>query len=770
MPPPAPLARPRAYTVAVRALCEFTAKQGDLDLRFTPAPTAQEGIAGHALVASRRGPSYQTEVSLSGSHHHLQVRGRADGYDATRQRLEEIKTHRGRSAQAIPEHHRLLHWAQLKCYGALLCKERALESVELALVYLDVTSSHETVLAERWSAQDLQAFFEAQCERFLDWADRELQHRAARDEALAGLSFPHEAFRDGQRMLAEAVYRAAASGRCLMAQAPTGIGKTVGTIFPMLKAAPLHALDKVFFLSAKTSGRAVALRALDRIQSGGREACTTAVRTLEMVARDKACEHPDLACHGDSCPLAKGFYDRLPEARRAAVSCGQALDQATVRDIALAHSICPYYLSQEMVRWSDVVVGDYNYYFDQGALLHGLALAHEWQVGVLVDEAHNLVDRGRRMYSAEMSQGSLRAAARNAPAAVHAPLDRLLKQWSALNKTLDTDYTVLDEWPAGFQGALQRASAALTEYWMDHPTHVDAELQAWHFEALNFLRLSEQAGTHSLLDVQRHAPGAGAARKPSSTVCVRNVVPAPFLGPRFRAARSVTLFSATLEPQAYYRNLLGLPDDTAAVDVPSPFRSEQLHVQVARHISTRYTHRQSSAPAIADLMAREFEDRPGNYLAFFSSHDYLQDVAALFESRHPNIPVWKQQRGMAEAAQAEFLARFTPESQGIGFAVLGGSFAEGVDLPGRRLVGAFIATLGLPQVNPINEQVRLRLDALLGAGHDYTYLYPGLQKVVQAAGRVIRTAEDTGVVHLLDDRYGRREVRALLPQWWAVCG
>jgi Rad3-related DNA helicase len=228
------------------------------------------------------------------------------------------------------------------------------------------------------------------------------------------------------------------------------------------------------------------------------------------------------------------------------------------------------------------------------------------------------------------------------------------------------------------------------------------------------------------------------------------------------------LFSATLSPRHYYADLLGLPADTAWIDVESPFKAEQLHVRIVDEISTRFVHRHASLEPIVELIARQYTQQPGNYLAFFSSFDYLQQVAQLLAEKHPTITLWQQSRGMAEAERQAFLDQFTEHSQGIGFAVLGGAFGEGIDLPGARLIGAFIATLGLPQLNPVNEQMKLRMGAIFGAGYDYTYLYPGIQKVVQAAGRVIRSQQDQGVVMLIDDRFGEARVRQLLPRWWTV--
>ncbi|NYE26822.1 ATP-dependent DNA helicase [Pigmentiphaga litoralis] len=751
------------YVVAVRALCEFTAKAGDLDVRFTPSPSAQEGVAGHTLVASRRPDHYESEITLTGSYQHLRVRGRADGYDPVTNQLEEVKTFRGH-LDRMPANHRALHWAQAKVYGWLLCQDRGLDAIDVALVYFDIGTQEETVLVETHSADDLKAFFELQCERFIGWSEQEVMHREARDAACGALGFPYGDFRPGQRQLAEAVYRSASQGCAVMAQAPTGIGKTVGTLFPLLKACPSQGIDKVFFLTAKTSGRSMALDALDLI---ARSDDAPPLRVLELVARKKACEHPDKACHGEACPLAKGFYDRVADARADAVSIAR-LDRESLRDIALQHEVCPYYLSQDLARWADVIIGDYNYYYDSNAMLFGLTLANQWKVSVLVDEAHNLVDRGRKMYSAELSQAGLKDIRLYAPPTLKKPLEKLNRIWNEVNREQTETYTAYEAVPAKWLIALQQAVTAVGEELTERPAGVDEALQQFYFDALRFQRIADSFGAHSLFDITLIEPASARPKAPTSVMNLRNVVPASFLAPRFAAARSTALFSATLSPHHFYQETLGLPKATPWIDVASPFVAEQLSVQVVGNISTRYQHRDRSLDPIVTLMARQYRERPGNYLAFFSSFDYLQKVLALFQSRHPDIEVWAQSRGMDEAAQSGFLARFAPDSRGIGFAVLGGSFSEGVDLPGSRLIGAFIATLGLPQINDVNQQMRARVDALGKSGYDTIYLYPGMQKVVQAAGRVIRTQTDTGVVYLIDDRFARPEVRGLLPAWWQV--
>jgi DNA excision repair protein ERCC-2 len=294
----------------------------------------------------------------------------------------------------------------------------------------------------------------------------------------------------------------------------------------------------------------------------------------------------------------------------------------------------------------------------------------------------------------------------------------------------------------------------------EQPTAASEDLQNFYFNAMQFSRLAEELDSSSLFDVTLSAR--------NSELCVRNVIPGRFLAQRFASARSTTLFSATLSPPGFYRDVLGLPADTMLLDVGSPFTADQLSVRVVRSVSTRYRDRARSVEPIVNLLALQYEARPGNYLAFFSSFDYLDQVINEFGMRHPHVPLWRQSRAMAESERNSFLAKFECAGRGIGFAVLGGAFAEGIDLPGDRLIGAFVATLGLPQVNRINEEIQQRMEERFGAGYAYTYLYPGLQKVVQAAGRVIRTTADRGVLYLIDDRFVETRVRRLLPPWWKV--
>ena len=755
---------PALIGTGVRTLCDFAARTGDLDLRYTPSPTSEEGREGHRRVAASRGPEYQTEHHIEGECQGLLLRGRADGYDPGKGELEEVKTHRGDLSRVNPGQ-QALHWAQLRTYGALLCRRDGLPGLTLRLVYYDLQQNSESVLTLECDAATLWAELEALCHRYRQWAEQEVAHRKARDQALGRLRFPFADFRAGQRSLAEAVYKTLALKRAALLQAPTGSGKTVGTLYPALISMAYQDLDRLFFLTVRNTGRQLAVEGLQRVQ--GAQEARIPLRTLTLTARDQACEYPDRACHGESCPLAKGFYDRLPGARQAAVNQDGILDREAVRVIALAHGICPYYLGQELARWCDLVVADVNYLFDQQALLYALTRQNEWRVGVLVDEAHNLLSRGRSMYSTSLSRAQLRNLKRQAPAALKKPLDALTRSWRNLLKTHQSAVSeaqkegsalLLASVPLALHGALQKVVVAITDYLSEHPAQV--QLQDLLFEALGFLQLADSFGEHSLCELSLDDAG-----EPS--LAIENLVPADFLAPRFAACRGVALFSATLNPYHYHRDLLGLPESTLSHTVESPFVADQLEVRVVRGISTRLRDRVNSAAQVANRISARFQGCPANYLVYLSSFAYLELLQSAFTAAAPDIPTRWQRRGMSASERQEFIDSFQEGGQQVGFAVLGGAFSEGIDLPGSRLTGVFILTLGLPPHDSRHAELCKRLQRRFGqGGYAYTYLYPGLQKVVQAAGRVIRTPEDQGIIELIDDRFSSPEVRQLLPAWW----
>lgn len=586
------------------------------------------------------------------------------------------------------------------------------------------------------------------------------------------LVFPFADFRPHQRSLSETVYKGIFTNRALLLEAPTGIGKTLGVTYPALMAMPRRQLDRLFLLTARTTGRQLILDSLLKLYPPAGEDETLPLRVLELTARDKACEHPDRACHGDDCPLATGFFDRLPAARQAAAQA-RWLDRAQLRKLASEHAICPYYLAQEMARWSDVVVGDVNHYFDQQAILYGLTRQNDWRVVPLIDEGHNLIDRARGMYSGELRQRQFRVVARTAPKALSLTFRAVQRAWRRLidhhveTNSLSPHRPVqlhLSAPPTELNGALQRLVGDLTDYMAEHP--IVPELQSLLFYSLRFMKLIEIFGDHSLCTLEVKAEeGRKTYLSFTASLSIHNLIPADFLAERFRAAQASLLFSATLNPARYYQDLLGLPAETRWQSIPSPFTADQLDPRII-NISTRFKDRQRSLQPITQRIARQYHLAPGNYLVYLSSFAYLEQLLDELATSHPEIPVMAQSPGMTEQARLAFIERLRTDRGLVVFAVLGGAFSEGIDLPGEALIGVFIATLGLPPYDDLHEALAKRLQARFGQGYVYTYFYPGIRRVIQAAGRLIRTPADKGVVELIDDRYASPQVQQLLPAWW----
>ncbi|MFT6165022.1 MAG: DNA excision repair protein ERCC-2 [Zhongshania aliphaticivorans] len=772
---------PTMMNVSVRSLCEFAARTGSLEFKYTPAPSAEEGIIGHITVQQRRPDPYVAEYLLKGECEDVFVSGRVDGYYALQQDcfLEEIKTHRGNVARIGPGR-RALHWAQLKVYGALFCRRDNRESINLRLTYFEVRKEEETHETLEFSADELWNYLSTLCRDYAQWAIKEQRHRERRDLALAALDFPHADFRTGQHDLSRNVYMAVASSVPLLLQAPTGIGKTVGVLYPAMKAMPKTGLDRLFFLTCRNTGRKLGLDGLSTIikaqapvdQGAPRGLEAPPIRVLELSSREAACDHPDKACHGDSCPLAKNFFDRLSDAREEAIQ-QRFLDQSALRAIARNHSICRYFLAQEMARWSDIVVGDVNHYFDQFALLHSLTKQNEWKVAPLVDEAHNLIDRARGMYSIVLSEAEMLYTISKAPAPLQKPLADLEEAWQTLIKPFLSDTPAADvehryflaDVPEELNSALYSLIAAITDYLSDHPTAAD--IQYVLFTALGFLRLADAFADHSLCTLAfTVSPLAGTILRGSAKLKIDNLIPADHLKQRFLDANSCVLFSATLSPNRYHQDLLGMPATSVFKDIESPFQREQIELRFVTDISTRRDDRFASLEPISARIAAQFKAQPGNYLVYLSSFEYLNALCACLNKLQPDIPTIRQSAGMAPSAREQFILDASDTTPSVGFAVLGGVFSEGIDLPGDKLIGVFVATLGLPPHDELHEVLRTRLEARYGDGYRYTYLYPGMQKVIQAAGRLIRTPEDRGVIELIDDRFLREDIKAMLPKWW----
>ncbi len=646
----------------------------------------------------------------------------------------------------------------------MFCTKNGCDVINLALIYYNLGNQKEYPFKKTYTALELKDECESLVKKYCHWQTQINQRLTQRDSWIEQLQFPHVAMHPSQRHMAEAVYKAAATGRVVLAEAPTGTGKTLAGLFPAIKAIAHTKVDKIFYLTAKTTGKQLALENVALIAS---DATSTPLRTLELTAQEKACLEPDKRCTGDSCPYAFDFYTKLKTARQAAYEY-PILNKQRLTQLAQEFQICPFYLSMEMSRWVDIVIADVNYYFDGTPLLLGLTKEFNWRPYLLVDESHNLIDRGRQMYSAELNRGLLRSAKKYAPEPIQKSLERINKHWLILLKNLpdnNTKLALVPSLPEKFTLALTEFTNQYIELLQKNPEHPiqKTSVHEFFFAALNYQKVIETLNDDFCIDMQH-------INTKAEVLTLRNLIPAQLLAERLKHAHCACFFSATLQPAYYYQTLLGLPEDTIHIKVSSPFNREQLKINLAGNLSTRYKDRPTAIDPICHIIQAQIISEPGNAIVFFSSYEFLQQVEQqlYIKLEESNINIITQSKRMSEEDREKFIEQFSLHNNLLGLAVLGGAFSEGIDLMGDTLKGVFIATLGLPQVNLVNEHIRHIMQTTFKQGYEFTYLYPGIQKVIQAAGRVIRSKTDTGYLWLLDERFQQSEIKKLLPEWWWI--
>ena len=744
--------------ISVRALVEFAARRGDLHRQFSPSPSAASGIEGHLQVQRSRPDSYQAEVPLQMYIGDLLISGRADGYDKATQCIEEIKTLYG-SAENVPDNQRSAHWAQAKMYAWMQCWRLNLRHIKVALVYFDLNEERQYRLEQLHARTELDKECHGWVLAFLRWQNLQQARQRNCQQQLTKLVFPYPQMHRGQRLMSESVYKACVTGSQLLSEAPTGTGKTLATLFAALKAKSAGQIQRIFFLTAKTTGQHAAEDSLALLKKSAQ-----ALRSVTLSAQQRACLHSEVNCRGDVCPYARGFYDKLPKVREHAARI-PLLTASALADLGQQYEICPYYLAVEMARWCEVVVADMNYYFDITALLYALQQQFEWKVGLLIDECHNLVERGRMMYSAQLQRQWMLDSSRQVKGKLQQALKRVNRHWLAQvdiepEQSYQPVVAINDELLAAMQDVLREYSAQL-QHSPDDPS-LRGVMQDVFFQLNHFITIYGWFDEDYALDWQ---PGV----KNKGCLTLRNISPARLLAERFKHSHSAVLFSATLQPFHFYQQLLGIPEAKLQV-VESPFDANQLSVFLHPRLSLRYQHRQQAIFPICQIVAEQLRQTPGNAMLFVPSYGFLDDLLPILRDviAGLNVELIAQQRDMNNDQKADFLRQYNHKRNVLGLVVLGGVFSEGVDLPGEQLTGVFIASLGLPQYNPINQMMEQKLQRLFNDGYRYTYLYPGLQKVVQAAGRVIRTVNDTGYVHLLDNRFIQADIQQLLPDWWST--
>ncbi len=805
--------------ISVRELVEFILRSGDIDTRrgTREKDAMLEGSRIHRKIQRGHGPSYRAEVTLRRAFPlicgTLLLEGRADGIFSEDGRVwvDEIKgVYRDVDSLKAPVP---VHEAQAKCYAAILAMEEGLSSVGVQMTYASLETEAVKRFRTEYTAEEITAWLAGVLSEFEKWAIYEIEHRRARRAGLQALTFPYE-YRPGQKELAVSVYRTVRDGGRLFIQAPTGIGKTLAAVFPALKAMGEGLGDKLFYLTAKTITRAVAEEAFSLLKSAG-----LSLTQITLTAREKMCPLEERRCDPEHCPYAKGHFDRVNEAVYTLLQEKDTFDRATLLAYAQRFSVCPFEFSLDVSSWTDAVVCDYNYAFDPTARLRryfGDGVSGDYIF--LIDEAHNLVDRGRDMFSAQLVKEHVLAGKR----ALKEKRPALARRLDGLNRLLLARKRECGEGGCVFESAddiglsVLRVLGEFDKYLEDEKKPLDDEVQELYFELRGFSQTFERLDTDYRI-YGDHTPDGDFFLR------LYNIVPARLLLEQLDKGRAAVFFSATLLPVNYYKELLVGDPETPAVYADSPFPRENRFLGIVRDVSSRYKRRGPEEFARIWACVRDAAlARSGHYMVYFPSYAFLEGVldeaaedplTELLEpedlaepeglpgpQERPALPggaaapdaavpdtaagaelrsgtgapgklqILCQRRSMPERLQEAFLRAFSDPLPGrtrIGFCVIGGSFSEGIDLTDDSLIGSLVVGPGLPQICLEREILRSYFDLQEKDGFSYAYVYPGMNKVQQAAGRVIRTDTDRGVILLMDERFAYGQYRKLFPREWA---
>jgi len=755
----------KTLKIAVRDLVAHVLRSGDLSFEFLASTRPVDAIRIHQKIQQSRPENYSAEVTVSHLIEtdlcQLTISGRVDGIyrDADGALIEEIKT-TTRSLDDFEDRADPIHWGQVKAYAYMVALDQELSALDAQLTYYQVDTAEIRSFKKHFRLSELETFFQDLVDNYLQWATTVVNWEILRDESIARLEFPFGEYRPGQREMAVGVYRTIKHNGQQLIQAATGIGKTMAALFPAVKALGEDLTSKIFFLTARTTGRFAAEYALDELRSAGLK-----LKSLTITAKDKTCFNPESACSPEECEFARGHYDRVNGALND-IFDQQAFTRPAVEQTARDHRVCPFELALELSLWADCVICDYNYAFDPRVYLRRFFLEENGDYTFLIDEAHNLVDRSREMFSAAIHKQPLldvRRALRHDQPHIFKSLGKINAWMVKARKKCDASGPTLHEKePPEDLFPLLRGFLRITERWLARnlKTPYRDQLLDLFFAVSGFIRVAEHYDDSYVTCFEKI--------KKDVKLKLFCIDPSIQLGSALKRSKAAVFFSATMSPMGYFKNILGCDENAAGLILPSPFPVENLKLFVYDRISTLYRQRASTKQQVAQAIASLIRQKTGNYLIFFPSYEYMMMVLNAFQTETPDGEVIVQAPGMGETEREEFLGRFGQENSRslIGFAVMGGIFGEGIDLVGDRLCGAVVVGVGLPGISQENELIRDYFATHHNAGFEYAYQYPGINRVLQAAGRVIRTESDRGVVLLIDQRYGTHRYRSLLPAEW----
>ncbi len=753
--------------VSVRNLVEFILRSGDLDNRrggFADKEAMAKGSRLHRKIQKQMGGEYMAEVSLSHVVEYedfsIIIEGRADGIINKDDKviIDEIKGVY-RELRFIQEPLEV-HLAQAKCYAYIYGKQKNKQEMLVQMTYCNLETEDVLRFEKEYNINVLEQWFQELVDQYSKWIQWHRQWKTKRNASMKKLEFPFS-YREGQRDLVAGVYRTILRKKQLFIQAPTGVGKTMSTVFPAVRSLGEGISEKIFYLTAKTITRTVAWEAFSILKSQGLHC-----KAMILTAKEKMCVCEQADCNPVNCPRAKGHFDRVNEAVFQLLQDDVSYDRETLLRYSEQYQVCPYEMSLDLATWVDSVICDYNYVFDPEAQLRRFfADKNKGNYVFLIDEAHNLVERGREMYSAVLYKEDF-LHMKNLVKSHRKPLERALercnKQLLELKKECET-YQKLDSL-SNFSISLMSLLGELENY-LEELEHgqLRTDILDFYFQVRSFLNIYELVDENYVMYSQHEEDG----RFRVKLYCVN---PAANLQKCMDKGISTIFFSATLLPIQYYKKLLSGRNDDYAIYAKTPFSPEQKQLLIGRDVSSKYTRRgPQEYLCIAEYIHHVISAHKGNYMVFFPSYKMLEDIYEIYRQNFQfgGIQVVLQNPNMQEAEREEFLAMFEQENQYLlGFCVMGGIFSEGIDLSGERLVGAIIVGTGLPQISYERELLKQFYDEKKENGFDYAYRFPGMNKVLQSAGRVIRTKQDKGVIVLLDERFGYQEYRNLFPREW----
>ena len=750
---------------SVRRLVEFLFRSGDLvsGSALTADPQAmQEGSRLHRKLQNAKPATYHSEVPLimqwSREGYELILEGRADGIDINQSvvLIDEIKCVY-RDVELIEEAEEL-HLAQAKCYAYMYGAEHSLDEILVQITYCNMDTEDTKELVYTYTMKELEEWFLDVQSAYEMWADYFVEARNERNESISEMSFPFE-YRPGQKQMAAMVYQAVERQKHIFLQAPTGIGKTISTLYPVLKEMGQEKAEKIFYLTAKTITRTAAENALMILRRQ-----KLALKTVTMTAKEKICIQEKMECDPRLCERAKGHFDRVNQALFRLLTGEHQINREVILDYSRQYQVCPYELTAEAAVWVDCVICDYNYIFDPHVNLRGPAAGgNKKQAVYLVDEAHNLLDRAREMYSASLQKDDFRKAVRyfrDHNEYIVKKLKSCVAKLVKIEKNPETAEMGVDE----LYFPLLRLLGPLEDYLKDHTAFEEREeLVQFFFNLRHFFFIMERKEEGYQIYTQ--------GEKRTFAVHLLCVDPSSCLEEYLERSRATIFFSATLLPIMYYTQLLGGSGNMDAFAIPSPFPGERRLLAIASDVTSRYSCRgENQYRRMIRYLEMTVGEKTGNYIIFFPSYEMLNICADMAKESNLSVitDILIQESSMGEKEREEFLTRFREDSGKslVAFCVLGSIFSEGIDLIGKRLIGVLIVGTGLPQVCREREMIRAYFDTHDKKGYDYAYRYPGMNKVLQAAGRVIRAAEDTGMILLMDDRFLQKENQRLLPEEW----